>query len=245
MLIQKTPYDFMKLYKAFVLLGFVMTLFSCGQTRYMPTLANANFFEEKGEYRVEAGMTANPMVNGAYAFADHWSVQGVLGYRHYKSEYNQWTPDTAFVTEKRNTFHYQGGIGFQTNLNPTLVFESYFGFMYSNTTQKEQFNYVLIGTSAETKDKEYDRYVGAYLNPAIGYNGPGFRWGYMHKMAYVLANNPDYAKIIMEPTVFIGFGGNVKFNLQATFPLTKKNDIMMPYNVYGGVSMSYHFKNPK
>lgn len=192
---------------------------------------------------MEGGIARNTSeINGAYAITDHISVQANMGFRPYKSTYQDWFPDTTFVEARETTFLYQGGVGFQVNLKPKVVFENYLGIIYSQTSRNENIQFFNGNAPLETFERKSDSYAGFYLSPAVGYNGPKFRWGYMHKISYVVANSPDMAGVLMEPTAFIGFGGALKCNLQLCLPISSNNNSRPQQYFYGGISLSYQLK---
>ncbi|MCL2026975.1 MAG: hypothetical protein FWG79_00650 [Bacteroidales bacterium] len=216
----------------------VVTLFFtiCCSCTYYPRLTGIPLIKEKGDTRIEGGITVPvPSVQASIScgVTDKIAIQ-VAG--------------TGIADDSRHNYYLHGAIGSYKRINDRNIMELYGGFAYGYG------NYSGVATG-QYQDGNYQLYFTQFNFGNIGKNtanmelGAGLKLGYMHTNMNVrreFYSGPEHQKgIIVEPTGFIRHGGpkwkfHMALGLGAFFQISDNSRIhQWPVNLGLGVSYSF------
>ena len=166
---------------------------SCGSVYYAPNTHNVPLFQEKGDAKISAGISAGEDVErafelqSAYAITDHVGIMANL-YR-------------VKQDDNRGTL-FELGAGYFQPLEKHLVIEGYGGISYAQ---------VINSNSAYTEYTDFTRY---FIQPALGYSRNAFEVALSTRFAvlnYHRIEDPDVVVVSSSPELAHLMSNNVQF----------------------------------
>ncbi len=206
----------------------VLLILLNGCAAYYPQTVDIPLIAEKGDLRVDAGVSYTPSVHGTISYG----LTNIVAIQAYGN------------IDVESRYHIQGAAGLFKGFENKTVTELYGGYGYGNSIMGHLFN----------PNIDYHLFFTQFNIGKTNQGAAHIDYGLGMKVGYLNANLLDNADLktiheskglIMEPCIFFRLGGEkIRFNIKVNYLWTRNNIVdeystLYPVNVSTGVNFNF------
>ena len=206
----------------------ILLILLTGCSSYYPQIVDVPLIKEKGDLRVDAGITYVPSIHGTISYG----LTDIIAIQAYSN------------IDVLGRYHLQGAVGLFKGFENKTVTEIYGGYGYGNSIMGQLFD---VNVDNHLAFIQYNLGKTDQGKAHIDY-GLGIKTGYLYSRIIDsdLVTTVQDDGLILEPTIFFRIGWEkIKFDIKANYLWTNNkaideySTIYYPFNLSMGVNFNF------